>query len=536
MLYNLRNIKVPNGQFVKLDFNKNEYDPEIYKESINNILHILWLKSFTEYQSVAELADDNNTPYEDFAGKLYSTLNPTFCILPWMHVQYKPTGQSKPCCRYDNNKEDRDFQEYTKNLTEHQDDLSEMFLYRAKELVIQKSSIEETFNSKYWNKARELTVENKPISGCHKCYAEEKIDGEVAVSMRLGSSILYNDGFLHKKPKFEKPSLEFLEIGFGNYCNLACLSCNSSLSTTWYDNEVALNKIASTDIKRTVFPKLDNIRFELEKETLKSLKLIKFTGGEPMINPEFIKFIDAICEQGSPENISLEIYTNCSYIPSPKLLENLVKFKNIQLNLSIDAFGNVNDYIRYGSSWEGTNKQTVSRSIDFWLDRGVQNKNINIIMSTTLSILNVFDIPKLMSWWMRKFKDSGNKVVVHRNETLPTEYEGFFKLQMAFDPNYINVSLLPQEYFVEIVQWCNDYEANFTKEYPDLEFIPESISASLSKLKNTIKRSKGNIKNAKLLLEYLDKMDLIRNNSASESIPEVVSKVKEYLLTQDTLQ
>jgi hypothetical protein len=285
-----------------------------------------------------------------------------------------------------------------------------------------------------------------------------------------------------------------------------------------------------------VFPKLDNIRFELEKETLKSLKLIKFTGGEPMINPEFIKFIDAICEQGSPENISLEIYTNCSYIPSPKLLENLVKFKNIQLNLSIDAFGNVNDYIRYGSSWEGTNKQTVSRSIDFWLDQGVQNKNINIIMSTTLSILNVFDIPKLMSWWMKKFKDSGNKVVVHRNETLPTEYEGFFKLQMAFDPSYINMSLLPQEYFVEIVQWCNDYEANFTKEYPDLEFIPESISASLSKLKNTIKRSKGNIKNAKLLLEYLDKMDSIRNNSASASIPKVVGKVKEYLLTQDTLQ
>jgi hypothetical protein len=157
-------------------------------------------------------------------------------------------------------------------------------------------------------------------------------------------------------------------------------------------------------------------------------------------------------------------------------------------------------------------------------------------MSATLSILNVFDIPKLTTWWMKKFKDSGNKIIVHRNSTLPTEYEGFFKLQMAFDPSYINMSILPKEYFSEIVQWCNDYEANFTIEYPDLEFIPESISASLSKLKNTIKRSKGDVKNARLLLEYLDKMDKIRNNSASESIPEVVSKVKEYLLTQDTLQ
>jgi hypothetical protein len=536
ILNNLKNIKIPNGQFLKLDFNKNDYDPEVYNEAINNILHMLWLKSFKEYQSVVELTDNNNVSYEDFAGKLYAKLNPTFCILPWMHVQYKPSGQSKPCCRYDNNKEDRDYQEYLKNPEERQDNLSELFLDRAKNLVIQKSTIEETFNSTYWDKARTLTQENKPISGCYKCYAEEQVPGEVSVSMRLGSNIMYNNGYLHKKPNFAKPSLEFLEVGFGNYCNLACLSCNSSLSTTWYDNEVELNEVASPGIKRMVFPKLDNIRFDLNKETLESLKLVKFTGGEPMINPEFIKFIDLICEKGHPENISLEIYTNCSYIPAPKLLANLVKFKNIQLNLSIDAYGVTNDYVRYGSKWDGDNKQTVSRAIDFWLEQGVNNKSINIIMSTTLSILNVFEIPKLMPWWMKKFKDSGNKVVVHRKGTLPTEYEGFFKLQMAFDPSYIDMNILPQDYYKDIEKWSDEYEANFTKEYPDLEFIPESISASLNKLKNTIKRSKGDPKNARLLLEYLAKMDKIRNNSAEASIPEVVSKVKEYLLAQDKPQ
>ena len=157
-------------------------------------------------------------------------------------------------------------------------------------------------------------------------------------------------------------------------------------------------------------------------------------------------------------------------------------------------------------------------------------------MSTTLSILNVFEVPKLMSWWMKKFKDSGNKVIVHRTEALPTEYEGFFKLQMAFDPSYIGVNILPQSYYNEVVAWCDEYENNFSKEYPDLEFVPESISASLSKLRNTIKRSKGDAKNAQLLLEYLEKMDKIRNNSAEYSIPKVITKVKEYLLTQDILQ
>lgn len=536
MLHELSNIKINNGQFVKLDFNKNDYDPKVYNEAINNILHTLWLKSFKEYQNIVELSDENNKPFEDYAGKLYTKLNPTFCILPWMHVQYKPSGQSKPCCRYDNNKEDREYQVYLKDPEAHKDNLSELFLDRAKNLVIQKSTIEETFNSEYWNKARALTEENKPLSGCYKCYAEEQVAGEVSISMRLGSNIMYNNGFLHKKPGFEKPSLEFLEVGFGNYCNLACLSCNSSLSTTWHDNEVELNKVASSDIKRMIFPKLDNIRFEMNDDTLASLKLVKFTGGEPMINPEFVKFIDLICERGHPENISLEIYTNCSYIPSPKLLENLVKFKNIQLNLSIDAYGSVNDYIRYGSTWEGDSKQTVSNALEFWLEQGLKNESIHVIMSTTLSLLNVFEVPKLMSWWMEKYKASGNKVVIHRTSTLPTEYDGFFKLQMAFDPSYISMNILPKEYYADVIKWCNDYEENFTKEYPDLEYIPESISASLFKLKNAIKRSKGDAKNGKLLLEYLDKMDNIRANSAEHSIPEVVSKVKEYLLTQDKLQ
>lgn len=524
-------------QFVKLDFNKNNYDPVAYKESFNNILNVLWLKSFKQQQSVVELADDNNVPFEDYAGKLYAQFNPTFCILPWMHVQYKPTGQSKPCCRYDNTKEYRDFDERSKNPDiQYEDNLSELFVDRSKNLVIQKSSIEETFSSKYWEKARELTIENKPLSGCHKCYAEEQVPGEVAVSMRLGSNIMYNNGYLHKKPKFEKPSLEFLEVGFGNYCNLACLSCNSSLSTTWHDNEVALNEIASPSIKRTVFPKLDNIQFNLQGETLQTLKLIKFTGGEPMINPEFIKFIDLICEKGHPENISLEIYTNCSYIPSPKLLENLAKFKHIQLNLSIDAFGSVNDYVRFGSKWSGDNKQTVSRAIDFWLEQGLKNNGLYIIMSTTLSILNIFEIPKLMTWWMKKFKDSGNKIVVHRTNALPDEYDGFFKLQVAFDPSYINVDILPKEYYEDVINWCTEYEKNFTTEYPEFESVPESINASINKLKNTVKRSNGDPKNAWNLLEYLEKMDKIRNNSAEESIPEVVNKLKEYLLTQDKPQ
>jgi sulfatase maturation enzyme AslB (radical SAM superfamily) len=508
-------------QYVNIDFDTIDTD------AINNILHNLWLKNIKLYPSVVKIKND-----EDYAGKLYTKLNPSFCILPWMHIQYKPSGQPKLCCRYDISLEAN---EAVKNPDSNNLLLK---LSPAKDnITVKESSMEQSFFGDYWSASRQYTQDQTPLIGCHKCYKEEQgTQGEVQNSMRLGSSILYNQGYLHKQPNYEKPRLEFLEVGFGNYCNLACLSCNSSLSTSWYQDELELNKVVNNNVKRMIFPKLDNLKFIPDAETLKTLRVIKFTGGEPMINPEFTKFIELICEQGRPEQISLEIYTNCSYVPSPKLLENLTKFEAVQMNLSVDAYGAVNDYVRYGSNWTGNTKQTVSNAIDFWLTVGRDHGNISVIMSTTLSALNILEIPKLMSWWMDKYKDSGNKIVIRRELLLATEYDGFFKLQPAHDPSYINLNILPKDSYKDILEWINSYKENFTNLYPDLQGIPECIGASLLKLEQLITKATGNVDNGQDLLHYLDSMDKIRKNNAQEAIPDIVQRVKEYLLTQDTLQ
>jgi len=532
-LLNLSKLdKVSSRQFLKLDFNPNDYDKETYLESINNILHLLWMKKFKGHPTLIQLADNNNKPYEDYAGKLYAKLNPAFCILPWMHIQYKPNGQAKLCCRFDILKERKEFDVLSPEAAKTNTDLVKLFPIRE-EAPIQTTTMEQSFFGEYWDEARNNTIENLPISGCHKCYKEEQNEGEVATSMRLGSSVLYNGGYLHKKPSYEKPRIDFLEIGFGNYCNLACLTCNSTLSTTWHDDEVKLNKVVDEKVKRWLFPKLDNVKFAPDKQTLKTLKLIKFTGGEPMINPEFTKFIDLVCEQGHPENVSLEIYTNCSYIPSPKLLENLIKFKNIQLNLSIDAYGAANDYIRYGSKWFGDTKQTVSNAIDFWLKQGATNSNINVIMSTTLSVLNVLELPKLITWWVDKYKDSGNEIIytnmLYGEVKEADTSDGFFKLQPAFDPHYVNMGILPSTYYNNVLNWCEDYQINFTTVHPDLPEIPEGIKANVGKLIQFIKRAKGNKSDAKDLMQYVTEIDKIRNNSCKESLPELYSKVENFL-------
>jgi len=524
-LNNLPKLKKNSQQFLFIDYKTHKQHPdELILDSINNILHALWLRSFQDFNTLVQYIDENGLEHKKYAGKIYSSLNPVFCILPWNHIQYKPTGQSKLCCRHDIVKESI----LHKNNSEIS--IIKFVPEREKQLSIQHSTIEKTFSSNYWKKAREYTITNQPIPGCHKCYKEESQD-DIPISMRLGANILYNQGYLHKRIEFEQPKLEYLEIGFGNYCNLACLTCNSNLSTTWHDDEKALNDLVDNlNLKRQIYHKLDNINFKLSSDTLSTLKTIKFTGGEPMINPEFIKFIDHVCEDGHPENVSLEIYTNCSYVPSSKLLSNLKRFKEIQLNLSVDALGKLNDYVRYGSRWDGDQKQTVSNAIDFWLALGKGNKNIHVILCVTLSVLNILNIPKLMEWWVTKFKESGNTVIIYRDTALPSEHEGFFKIQPVFDPDYLSLNILPSSYYYEILNWIQDYRHRFVTDHPELKGIPQCINFSLTKLEQLTRKCKGNTNLAKNFKEYINAMDKIRNVSISNYIPEIENKINNYLI------
>jgi organic radical activating enzyme len=527
-LRNLPTIDIGKVQFINLGVNASDLSSDRYQYCLNEICHLMYMFGVKKYKSMALIADKENNFVEEYVGKIYVEMNPSFCILPHMHIQYKPSGQAKLCCRYDTVKEHKDHDENIR-VKKYSHDLSELFLERNRFHNIQISSIEESFFSNYWNEARQLTASNESISGCHKCYKEELGNNQAPMSMRLGSNILYNHGYLHKNIKFRTPRLEFLELGFGNYCNLACLSCNSSLSTTWHNDEIKLNEVADEKTKRTIFPKLENLTFQPDKTSLSTLKVIKFTGGEPMINPEFVKFIDYICEEGRPEQIELEIYTNCSYIPSEKLIANLSRFKEIHLNLSIDAYGQTNDYLRYGSKWETSNKQSVLKSLDFWLDRSLAHKNIKLIMSTTLSVLNVYDLPKLVEWWLDYYYKSGNDMFFESTNSMIESHKGFFKIQVAFDPDYIAVDILPKNFYDELATWMEAYKEKFLIKYPDLPQIPDCVIISFRKLESLINRCKGNKNKVEQLLHYLKSMDQIRGNNFKDSLPTLSQKMNNFL-------
>ena len=283
-----------------------------------------------------------------------------------MHVATTPKGMIKPCCRFD---------------------LSADFL-NDKQVKHKEQSLVDSRNTEYFTEIRRRMLAGEKVPGCWKCYKEEEKNVK---SMRWSS----NDMYFNEIPSVVPEKLKYIELGIGRYCNLACRTCNAHLSTTWSNDENILAEHGYTDRKVS-----NNAveSFAYSKEDFKDVEVIKFVGGEPMLNPQFLEILDLI---ETPNNIVLEIYTNCSWIPKEKILKKLRKFKEIKLFLSIDGLGKVNDYIRYPSEWN-----MVEASAKQWV-----KEKFNVQWAPTFNVYNIWQVSDMFDWWINILKGAkGNNI------------------------------------------------------------------------------------------------------------------------------
>ena len=71
-----------------------------------------------------------------------------------------------------------------------------------------------------------------------------------------------------------------------------------------------------------------------------------------MISQEANDFFGRILTEGRVENLYIEMSTNCTSKPMANVLEVFKRCKRLKLNLSIDGFGKLNNFIRSGSDWD----------------------------------------------------------------------------------------------------------------------------------------------------------------------------------------
>lgn len=267
----------------------------------------------------------------------------TYCPLPFMAVDpYRATFA--PCCHIDRN----NFKKYT-NIDDY---------YKSTELHNLKNNLK--------NGVRD------PM--CQHCWTNED----------RGLKSLRQSVIKEKSRRADETKIRQIKLRVGHTCNLACMMCFSTVSSTW-------NKLWNEKLPENVISpekeNYDEITENYIKKNLKNIEFIETLGGEPLFSKKFLNLLEWIVTQGNAKHITLYIVTNLTIL-TPKILNLLKFFKKIVITVSLEGVGLVNDYIRWGSDF---------KNIDANLKKSLQN-NFDVCILSTVSSLNLHRLHEIYDY------------------------------------------------------------------------------------------------------------------------------------------
>lgn len=282
-----------------------------------------------------------------------------YCPIPFHHIAIRPNGTVQPCCY---------FNWY---------DIPEDFTLDYKNLF---------HDHPFMKKIREDLRQDKPVAGCSKCYRAEELTGKSMRTEYIQESRL---GFSETAPT--EPELTYIDLALSNVCNNRCRMCNYELSTNWYSD----SKKLGINIPKGLIEHRNN----LDDIDFSKLTYIKMIGGEPLMEQD--KFI-AMLNRCNLQSMNILITTNSTVKPNEELLSLLKECKKVRWNLSIDAYGPLNDYLRKGSNWEEVKENLA------WFDKTFPgNVNVNGVISI-YNVNNFFELSDYVSKNHPKVRTSFN--------------------------------------------------------------------------------------------------------------------------------
>lgn len=220
------------------------------------------------------------------------------------------------------------------------------------------------------------------VPGCRKCYEEE--DAGKSQSHRLVSN---SQTYLTEAIVSSAPQIEFLELATSNLCNLKCRMCFPFYSSAWYEDHHKLTGRAYDGPKHR---KLDLAQL---KDSWNSLRHIKFTGGEPLMIPEYKKLLEELVARGRAPHIYLNYSTNLTIAPSPEMIALWKQFRYVEFAVSLDGVGEVIEYVRHPSKWNTVDrvlKQILALSYEF---------DARVGLRSSMMIYNILDLPRIFAYW-----------------------------------------------------------------------------------------------------------------------------------------
>lgn len=353
----------------------------------------------------------------------------TFCILPWIHAATYTDGSALLCCVAKSNKE----------------------------VNLNNMTLKEAWNSPMFKDARLKMLRGEEVSNCHHCYAEEMVGmhshrlvENYVWYKRLGKDYLDDLVARTKQDGSVEHDLITLDLRLGNTCNLQCVMCRPVDSSKWVKHAKVLSEELKTDAKWDWKGKVsdfsvNNFEWYKDEEFLKSfyehaanIKHIIFGGGEPLYIKEHKEIIKKLVELGFSKNIEMRYHTNGT-IWDQEVVDLWTNFKRVEVMISIDGYGEINDYIRYPADWT-----TIEKNLRLY-DESPDMIDPKILC--TVQALNIDHLPDFADWIMSQ----NYKKISKRAQ------EGIFHPGILHYPAYLSPKVLPAEVKERVTEKLNSY-------------------------------------------------------------------------------
>lgn len=398
----------------------------------------------------------------------------------------------------------------------------------AEEILNNPSALHNTIYKK--NQRAKMLKGERP-SECSYCWnIEDAGSGEHLSDRAYRSADFFSDELLQEALKVGatgNPNPRFVEVVFGNECNLKCSYCSPHQSSAWQDEifkngPYKLTEFSHNDLRGLaglgLLPSPQKTKKYVDAfwkwwpELYKDIKHLKISGGEPLMDENTYKVLDYV--KNNPKNdLQLMLISNCNppqdkwskFLTEIQDMAKKSSFDHFMLFYSLDAWGKKAEYIRNGLNF----KESLENVEEFL--RTTEKTSVTVV--STFNIFSVTD-----------FKNFLHGVLELRKKYSNDRQKIWLDMPPLQAPEWLSVKLLPSEY-AKYIKECVDYveqnletTSNRFKGFKDFEL--EKIKTLYAQMLSHTE-SEHVQKQRRDLIKYFTEQDKRTKTSYRETFPEM---------------
>lgn len=355
-------------------------------------------------------------------------VSPSFCLAKWLQVTVHLHNGQTHSCHHPNT---------------HKIPLEEL-----------RENPSALHNTNFKKLQRKMMLEGQRPPECEYCWRIEDLPGDHISDRTIKSSdewALPELKAIAKQPFEQNVNPRYLEVSFSNACNFKCSYCYPHFSSRWMA-EVKEHGAYQLSYPHQLLSHLQSqgkMPYEHEEANpyveafwkwwpslYPDLKVLRVTGGEPLLSPSTFRILDEIIANPNP---SLEIAINSNLGSNPAVIERFLDklgyiaknklVKLVRLYTSVDTWGAQAEYIRHGLEFKS-----------YWANLERVVRDLPEVHTTIMCTFNNLSVPG--------YRDllEGFVELKRRHRRYENQHTFVLDISYLMNPAHQSVLVLPKTY------------------------------------------------------------------------------------------